>query len=106
VVIASKIPPKTFRWPVRPGEPLSTTFPAPDHCPGREIAPNLGSDYVDVMQLHAWTDDYVGLDEWLEAFRRLKEQGKVRFGVSMNDWELRRRQTGCLRAGRQHPGYL
>jgi aryl-alcohol dehydrogenase-like predicted oxidoreductase len=89
VVIASKIPPKTFRWPVRPGEPLSTTFPAPWIIAQAEKSlQNLGSDYVDVMQLHAWTDDYVGLDEWLEAFRRLKEQGKVRaFGVSMNDWE-------------------
>ncbi len=89
VVIASKIPPKTFRWPVRPGEPLSSTFPADWIIANTEQSlKNLGSDYLDLIQLHAWTDEYTFQDEWLEAFRRLKEQGKVRaFGVSVNDWD-------------------
>ena len=89
VVIASKIPPKTLRWPVKPGEPLSSTFPAGWIITNTEKSlQNLGSDYLDVMQLHAWTDEYTYQDEWLEAFRKLKDAGKVRaFGVSVNDWD-------------------
>jgi aryl-alcohol dehydrogenase-like predicted oxidoreductase len=89
VVIASKIPPKTFRWPVRAGESLTDTFPAAWIVSSTEKSlKQLGTDYLDVMQLHAWTDEYTYQDEWLEGFRTLKTQGKVRaFGVSVNDWD-------------------
>lgn len=89
VVIATKIPPKTFRWPVLPHEPLSETFPAQwiVECTEKSLR-NLNSDYIDVQQLHAWTPSYVEQDEWYRALLRLKEQGKVRaFGVSANDWD-------------------
>jgi aryl-alcohol dehydrogenase-like predicted oxidoreductase len=89
IVIASKIPPKTEQWPVLPHEPISTTFPADwiVACTERSLK-NLGTDYLDVQQLHAWTDPYTEQSEWLEGFTRLKEQGKIRaFGVSANDWD-------------------
>lgn len=89
VVIASKISPKTMRWPVLPHEPLAETFPADwiVECTERTLK-NLGTDYLDVQQLHAWTDAYTEQDEWFEAFSRLKTQGKIRaFGVSANDWD-------------------
>lgn len=89
VIIATKIPPKTYRWPVLPHEPLSETFPADwiVECTEKSLK-NLKTDYIDLQQLHAWTDAYTYQDEWYEAFLRLKEQGKIRyFGVSANDWD-------------------
>lgn len=89
VFIATKIPPKTFNWPVLPHEPLETTFPAEwiIKCTEESLR-NLDTDYIDVQQLHAWTAGYVEQTEWLEAFAQLKKQGKVRaFGVSANDWD-------------------
>jgi aryl-alcohol dehydrogenase-like predicted oxidoreductase len=47
---------------------------------------NLGLDTIDVQQLHVWSDDWLNRGDWLEAVRKLKEQGKIRhFGVSIND---------------------
>ena len=89
VVIATKIPPKTERWPVLPSEPVSETFPADwvIKCTEESLR-KLNTDYVDVQQLHAWTPGYVEQLEWYEALSRLKEQGKIRaFGVSANDWD-------------------
>jgi aryl-alcohol dehydrogenase-like predicted oxidoreductase len=89
IVIASKVPPKNSHWPVLPGEPLSSTFPADwiIRCTEQSLK-NLHTDYLDVQQLHAWTPEYLAQDEWYEAFLRLKKQGKVRaFGVSANDWD-------------------
>jgi len=89
VAIASKIPPKTGRWPVLPREPVSETFPAEwiVECTEESLR-KLATDYLDVQQLHAWTPVYVEQLEWYEALKRLKEQGKIRaFGVSTNDWD-------------------
>jgi aryl-alcohol dehydrogenase-like predicted oxidoreductase len=89
VVIATKIPPKTYRWPVLPHEPVSETFPAAwiVECTEQSLK-HLDTDYIDVQQLHAWTPPYTHQLEWYEALVRLKEQGKIRaFGVSANDWD-------------------
>jgi aryl-alcohol dehydrogenase-like predicted oxidoreductase len=89
VVIATKVPPKTYRWPALPHEPLSKTFPADwiIECTERSLK-NLDRDYIDVQQLHAWTPPYTEQLEWYEALMVLKEQGKIRaFGVSANDWD-------------------
>jgi aryl-alcohol dehydrogenase-like predicted oxidoreductase len=101
IVIASKIPPKSYRWPVKPSDPLAETFPADwiIECTEATLR-NLGSDYVDVQQLHAWTDAYTQQDEWRDAFLRLKQQGKIRaFGVSANDWDPYG-AVGLARSGR------
>jgi aryl-alcohol dehydrogenase-like predicted oxidoreductase len=89
VVIATKISPRTKRWPVLPDEPVSETFPADwiVECTEQSLR-NLDTDYIDVQQLHAWTPPYTEQLEWYEALTRLKEQGKIRaFGVSANDWD-------------------
>lgn len=89
VVITTKVPPKTYRWPVLPNEPISETFPSEwiIQCTEKSLK-NLGTDYVDVQQLHAWTDQYTGEKDWQEAAVYLKEQGMIRaFGVSANDWD-------------------
>ena len=89
VVIASKIPPKTYRWPVTSADSIEDTFPAKwlEECVETSLK-NLGTDYIDVIQLHAWTDSYTELPQWRDTFERLKEQGKIRvYGVSANDWD-------------------
>jgi aryl-alcohol dehydrogenase-like predicted oxidoreductase len=89
VFVASKIPPKTYRWPVLPGEPVTQTFPKAwiIECTERSLK-NLRTDYLDVQQLHAWTDAYTQQLDWLEAFDQLKREGKIRaWGVSANDWD-------------------
>jgi aryl-alcohol dehydrogenase-like predicted oxidoreductase len=89
VVITSKIPPKTERWPVLAHEPLHETFPKDwiIQCTDQSLKA-LGSDYIDIQQLHAWTDAYTHMDEWRDAFESLKQAGKIRaYGVSVNDWD-------------------
>jgi len=89
IIIASKIPPKTYRWPVLDSEPLHETFPKDwiIECTEKSLK-NLGTDYLDVQQLHAWADSYTRLDEWRDAFETLKKAGKIRaYGVSVNDWD-------------------
>jgi aryl-alcohol dehydrogenase-like predicted oxidoreductase len=89
VVIATKIPTKTERWPALPTEPVSEVFPADFvvACTEQSLR-NLGTDYIDVQQLHAWTPPWTEQLEWHEALTRLRDQGKIRaFGVSANDWD-------------------
>lgn len=100
IVIATKIPPKTYRWPVLPHEPVYETFPADwiVECTEQSLR-NLNTDYIDVQQLHAWTPPYTDQPEWYEALSRLKESGKVRaFGVSSNDWDPYG-PVGAIKAG-------
>jgi aryl-alcohol dehydrogenase-like predicted oxidoreductase len=89
VVIATKIPPKTYRWPALPDQPVTETFPKDwiIECTERSLR-NLNVDYIDVQQLHAWTPNYLSQLDWYEGLMQLKEQGKIRaFGVSANDWD-------------------
>jgi aryl-alcohol dehydrogenase-like predicted oxidoreductase len=89
VVISTKIPPKTMRWPVLPQDPIEETFP-PDWVVEQTEASlrALNTDYLDLQQLHAWTDSYTLRDEWYGALAKLRDQGKIRaFGVSTNDWD-------------------
>lgn len=89
VVIASKVPPQTYRWPVRPGDSILDTFSADwiVQCTEESLR-RLRTDYLDLQQLHAWLPDYTEVDEWFDALIRLRDQGKIRaFGVSANDWD-------------------
>lgn len=89
VIVASKVPPKTFRWPVGPDDNVTATFPKSwvIECTEKSLQ-RLGTDYLDVQQLHAWTDTYTQQLDWLEAMDQLKDQGKIRAGgVSANDWD-------------------
>lgn len=89
VFLASKVPPKTYRWPVTASDPVTTTFPKAwvIQCTEATLK-RLRTDYLDLQQLHAWTDSYTRQLDWLDAMAQLKEQGKIRaFGVSANDWD-------------------
>jgi aryl-alcohol dehydrogenase-like predicted oxidoreductase len=87
IYVATKIPPKNLQWPAPAGIPAHEAFPA-EHviaCTERSLS-NLGLDTIDVQQFHVWSDEWVGEGDWLEAIRKLKEQGKIRhFGISIND---------------------
>jgi aryl-alcohol dehydrogenase-like predicted oxidoreductase len=87
IYVATKIPPKNGQWPARSGVPVMEAFPAAHviACTEESLA-NLGSESIDVQQFHVWSDEWIDQGDWLEAVRKLKQQGKVRFfGVSIND---------------------
>jgi aryl-alcohol dehydrogenase-like predicted oxidoreductase len=87
VRVATKVPPKNGRWPARPADPLGDVFPGDwiRRSAERSLA-NLGTDRIDLLQLHVWTDAWADAAEWLDALRALREEGKIlAFGVSVND---------------------
>lgn len=87
IYIATKVPPKNQLWPARPGIAIADVFPY-DYimrCTEQSLN-NLGTDVIDVQQLHVWNPEWIGSDDWKRAFRDLKHSGKVRaVGVSIND---------------------
>ncbi len=75
---ATKIPPKDRQWPSRRGAALADVFP-PDYI--REYTEkslaNLGLPGVDLMQFHAWEDDWAADESWQRAVDDLKRQGLI-----------------------------
>ncbi len=88
-LIATKIPPKTYRWPVLPTDRAAETFPADwvVQCTEESLR-RLGVERIDIQQFHAWTPAFETQTEWRDGIEKLKKQGKIRaFGVSANDWD-------------------
>ncbi|MGD0462887.1 MAG: aldo/keto reductase [Tepidisphaeraceae bacterium] len=88
IAIASKIPPKTQRQ-ATDKDPINQVFPADwiVEVTERSLA-NLKIDCLDLQQLHSWTPAFLRQTQWLDAFQKLKKQGKIKsFGVSANDWD-------------------
>lgn len=87
--IATKIRPKTGRMPQDPADPLEHAYPA-DYIRDRvEVSlANLGTDSIDLMQFHAWSDDWAADDRWQRCVSDLKAEGLVRaWGISINRWQ-------------------
>ena len=87
VIVATKIPPKNFEWPAGAKTPIKETFPKKwmTECTEKSLR-NLGFDYVDLQQLHVWTDSWVDEADWQEGYAELRKRGLIRFfGVSVND---------------------
>jgi aryl-alcohol dehydrogenase-like predicted oxidoreductase len=87
--VATKLPPKNFKWPSRRGFTLDECFP-PDHI--REYAEkslaNLGLPSIDLLQFHVWEDAWAEDERWQRAMDDLKSQGLIRaVGISVNRWE-------------------
>jgi aryl-alcohol dehydrogenase-like predicted oxidoreductase len=87
--VATKLPPKNFKWPSRRGYSLDDCFP-PDHI--REYAEkslkNLGLPRIDLLQFHVWEDAWAHDDRWQRAMDDLKREGLIRaVGISVNRWE-------------------
>ena len=100
--IATKVPPKNWKWPGRAETPISDVFPA-DHV--RELTEkslaNLGVDSLDLQQFHVWSDAWVDDDGWKRAVDDLRSEGLIRgFGISVNRWEpanvLKALRTGLV----------
>jgi aryl-alcohol dehydrogenase-like predicted oxidoreductase len=102
--IATKVPPKNFKWPGRAETPVSQVFPA-DHI--REYTEkslaNLGVSTIDLQQLHVWSDTWADDDGWKREVDDLKREKLITsFGISVNRWEptnvMRALETGLVDA--------
>lgn len=89
LLTATKVPPKDRVWPGEGATPVDRVFPY-DHIveyTDRSLK-NLGTDVVDLQQLHVWDDRWATDDGWKRAAEDLKRAGKIRaFGISVNRWE-------------------
>ncbi len=87
--VATKVPPKNFRWPSRRGFTLDDCFP-PAHIKeyAEKSLENLGLSRIDLLQFHVWEDSWARDERWQRALDDLKHQGIIRgAGVSVNRWE-------------------
>ena len=102
--VATKMPPKNFKWPSRRGYTIDECFP-PDHI--REYTEksleNLDLPRIDLLQFHVWEDAWAHDVRWRRAIEDLKCQGLIdAVGVSVNRWEpanvLETLRTGLIDA--------
>lgn len=87
--VATKVPPLNGTFPAPDGLDPAETFPG-DHVRAsvEESLRVSGLEAFDVLQLHVWSDEWIGRGDWLETVDDLKAQGKIRaFGVSVNDYQ-------------------
>jgi aryl-alcohol dehydrogenase-like predicted oxidoreductase len=87
LIVATKVPPKNLVWPARPGVPIDKVFPY-DYIVARteQSLKNLDMETVHLQQLHVWSPEWIGADDWRRAAEKLKREGKIRFfGISVND---------------------
>jgi len=85
IYVATKVPPKNRIWPANGA--IGEVFPY-DYimASAEESLRNLKLDAIDLLQLHVWSADWVGCDEWRRALEDLKRSGKVRnVGVSATE---------------------
>ena len=84
VIVATKTPPAAGPWPPSPYCILSDRYPAQSlRSNVEDRLRNLGTECIDLLQLHTWTRAWNRKPEAFETLRELKKEGKVRFvGVS------------------------
>ena len=87
--VATKVPPKNWKWPGSADTPIADVFPA-SHI--REFTEksleNLGLATLDLQQLHVWSDAWAADEGWQRAVEDLKRQNLIRaFGISVNRWQ-------------------
>lgn len=89
IYVATKIPPKNFKWPSKPEYKLTDCYPAAHIIEYTEKSlKNLGVDCIDLMQFHVWDDSWAQNEEWQKAAAQLTKEGKVaHWGISVNRWE-------------------
>jgi aryl-alcohol dehydrogenase-like predicted oxidoreductase len=89
IFAASKVPPKNERWPALPTYKYHDVFP-PDHVfkYADRIRKQLGTDTIDLLQFHVWTDNWTDEPDFRNTVEKLKKDGIIRyFGLSLNRWE-------------------
>lgn len=84
VYVATKIPPAPGDWPPSPYDAIAERFPEKYLRERLERSlRDLGTDCVDVVQLHTWTRAWNAEPTALEVLGRFKKEGKIRgAGVS------------------------
>lgn len=84
IVIADKISPKTdLNGPVDDVYPYDWVI----ECTEASLK-RLGTDYIDVQQIHQWRNRFTEAGGWYDAMQKLKADGKIRsFGISTESWE-------------------
>ncbi len=89
IIAASKVPPLNHKWPASPKDRLENVFPRDYVLKAAErIRKALGTEAIDLLQLHVWHDAWAGQEEWRRTAEELKREGLVRwFGLSLNRWE-------------------
>ena len=95
VIIATKIPPKNFKWPAWKGVGISEVFPSKhiEQCVNDSLK-SLGVETIDLMQFHVWQDEFSKEDDWKETIQKLTKVGKVKhWGISINDYQ----PSNCLK---------
>ena len=89
VYVATKIPPKDFRWPSRRESTLDDCFP-PDHIEEyvRKSVENIGPHGIDLIQFHTWEDSWMKDDRWINKIEELRRNGMFKaVGISLNSAE-------------------
>lgn len=87
--IATKLPPKNFKWPSRREFTLEDCFP-PEHIEEyvHKSLENAGLESFDLVQFHTWEDSWLADDRWARKIDDLRRQGLLRaVGISVNRWE-------------------
>ncbi len=86
VMVATKVPPKSSRWPAYPDAKIEENFPADwiRTCCEKSLT-NLQRERIDLLQLHVWADGWTDRDEWYGTMVKLREEGKIGLiGISLN----------------------
>jgi aryl-alcohol dehydrogenase-like predicted oxidoreductase len=89
LLVASKVPPKTMRWPAGKGASLDEVFPPGwiRRCCELSLK-HLGLDRIDIYQMHVWEPHWLKERRWFDELSELKAEGKLRcIGVSINTHE-------------------
>jgi aryl-alcohol dehydrogenase-like predicted oxidoreductase len=84
VTVATKTPPQPGQWPPSPYDRAEERF-SEKWLRGNveERLRNLGTDCIDILQLHTWTRAWNRDPTPLEHLRKLRKEGKIRFiGIS------------------------
>ncbi len=94
--VATKIPPKNFKWPASSTDSLDEVFPT-NHIVEyvEKSLKNLGLERLDLVQFHVWSDAWANQKSWQEAVQSLKRRGLIEaLGISVN----RREPENVLKA--------
>ena len=86
---ATKIPPKSFRYPMKPEYKLHEEYPS-EHLIEytKKSLKNMGLDILDLVLLHGWDDVWAEHEQWQKDVQELKRKGLIRaFGISIDRWE-------------------
>jgi len=102
--VATKVPPKSRRWPSRREFTLDDCFP-PDYIAeyvDKSLA-NIGVEKLDLIQFHTWEDKWLDDERLPRAIEDLRGSGKVTaVGISSNRWEpangIRAARSGLIDA--------